>query len=199
MLFARIVDDILARQPTCSVIDVGGTGAFWRAFGSRLDWNRVTVTLLNRDPSVDAVANLPFIEGDARDMAVIADHAFDVAFSSSLIEHVGLWPDMQAAAREIIRVASRYFIQTPYYWFPLETHSRLPFFHWLPEPLKRRIVMARPCGFLPRATTVDEACRLVQGIQLLDRTQMQALFPCAQVSFEYAFGLPKAIIAMKRC
>jgi hypothetical protein len=34
---------------------------------------------------------------------------------------------------ELCRVAPQVFLSTPNRWFPLETHTLLPFIHWLPR------------------------------------------------------------------
>jgi hypothetical protein len=122
---------------------------------------------------------------------------FDFAHSNSLIEHVGRWTDMKQCADEIRRVGKSYYVQTPYFWFPLEPHFRVPFFHWLPEQVRARLVMNFKVGYYNRAQSLDQALQDVQSACLLDRAQMQALFPDADVSFERAAGLPKSLMAIR--
>jgi len=137
------------------------------------------------------------IQGDACNLDKIADNHYDIAFSNSVIEHVGMWSDMKAMAREVRRVSRRYLVQTPYYWFPIEPHARAPFLHWLPEPLAYRIVMNFKCGFWTKAQTVDDAVSTVQSARLLDRRQFQALFPDAEMRLERFIGLTKSLIAVR--
>lgn len=188
----------LSRRASCRILDLGGTAAFWRTWGHLIDWDLVEITCLNL-PTCDAQSDprIRRLSGDARAMPEIADNAFDICFSNSVIEHVGLWRDMKAMAGEIRRIAPRYMVQTPNYWFPVEPHARTPFLHWLPEPLAYRVVMARRCGFWSRAPTVDAALQTVQSSRLLDARQMQALFPDATIRRERAFGLTKALIAVR--
>lgn len=164
-----------------------------------IDWDKIKINCINNDLAHAAEVErlVDMAQGDARDLSTYADNAFDIAFSNSVIEHVGLWRDMKAMADEIRRVAPNYLVQTPHFWFPVEPHARTPFLHWFPEPLSYRVVMMRKCGFWERARDVNEAVRLVQSAKLLDKRQMQALFPDAEVSTERFMLLSKALIACR--
>jgi hypothetical protein len=104
---------------------------------------------------------------------------------------------MKACATGIARVGTSYYVQTPYLWFPLEPHFRAPFFAWLPEQTRARMLMTFNLGYIGRAATLDQAMADVQSINLLDRAQFQALFPDARISFERVVGLPKSMIACR--
>ena len=196
-LLKKIIDDILASRPSCRIIDVGGLSAYWRTFGSELDWTRVKVVVVNLTKEAADSREIVTAQGDARDLHEFADMSFDLVYSNSVIEHVGLWRDMQRMAGEVRRLAPRYFVQTPYFWFPIEPHARPPLLHWLPEPLKTRIVMWRSCGFWAKAANIGEATELVQSAFMLDKRQLQQLFPDARIVAETAFGLTKSIMAIK--
>jgi hypothetical protein len=132
-------------------------------------------------------------------MPELADNSFDVIHSNSVIEHVGQWSGMMSMASEIRRIAPNYFVQTPYYWFPIEPHARTPFLHWLAESLKFRIVMAHKCGpFWLKALNVDEAMRTIQSSSLLDRRMFSALFPDATIISERVFGMTKSLMAVRK-
>jgi ubiquinone/menaquinone biosynthesis C-methylase UbiE len=104
--------------------------------------------------------NLPF---DAR--------SFDWVFSNAVIEHVGAWPQQQRFAGEIRRVASRgYFVTTPNKFFPIEPHTMLPLYQFLPVPIQKKVAPFSP-GYL----------REYEEINLISRTQMKALFPEAKI------------------
>jgi SAM-dependent methyltransferase len=66
------------------------------------------------------------------------DDAFDVAFSNAVVEHVGDREEQRRFVAELCRVAPRVFLSTPNRWFPVETHTLLPFLHWLPRPAADR-------------------------------------------------------------
>ncbi len=72
-----------------------------------------------------------------RSASPLADGQFDLAYCSSVIEHVPR--ERRAAfAAELRRVARGWYVQTPARSFPIEPHSLLPGAHWLPAALRRR-------------------------------------------------------------
>ena len=100
-------------------------------------------------------------------------------------------------AREVRRLAPRYFVQTPNYWFPVEPHFRFPLFHWLPAPIRLALVRRRACGYFPRAETLDDGMRFLEDSMLLDHAQMAHLFADARIEREKVLGLTKSLIAVK--
>lgn len=99
----------------------------------------------------DVLAGLPF-----------ADEAFDLAYCSSVIEHIAP-ADRAAFAAELRRVARGWYVQTPAYSFPVEPHALLPFAHWLPVGLRRAYWRLGVAGEW-------------EQIELLRRGEMAALF-----------------------
>lgn len=196
-LIAKTIDE----KGECSVLDIGGTFGFWHIWRDEIDWDKTSVTCVNYDPHHSEEGknetNVKMIQGDACNLSGISDKEYDVVFSNSVIEHVGVWRDMVKMADEVKRVSSRYLLQTPNYWFPIEPHARTPFLHWLPEPIAYRIVMARKCGFWQKHDTVGGAVNAVQSAKLLDMRQMQTLFDDAEIIREKFFGFTKALIAIK--
>ena len=187
-----------AAKGTCRIIDVGGRVEYWNPILPVLEEVRAKITVVNLEKTQPKPGPMfDFAFGNACDLSAHADQSFDFAHSNSLIEHVGRWPEMQRCAREISRVASSYYVQTPYLWFPIEPHFRAPFFAWLPEQTRARILMAFDLGYIGKAATMDQAMGDVQSINLLDKAQMQALFSDASITFERVLGLPKSMIACR--
>jgi hypothetical protein len=196
-LFKRIVQIVKSEKGVCNILDLGGTEEYWKTFARYFDFDNVKVYLLNlklvetNHPSILALA------GDARDLKEFPDHSFDIVHSNSVIEHVGRWGDMVLMANEVRRLAPRYFVQTPYFWFPIEPHARFAFFHWMPESWRYRILMKRGSGFWPQQTNLGDAVKLIQDAVLIDKQQMQFLFPDAKIVSEKFLGFTKSLIAIR--
>jgi SAM-dependent methyltransferase len=81
--------------------------------------------------------DVTFVRADGRNLP-FDDLSFDVVHSNAVIEHVGPAAEQRRFAAELTRVAKQGFVTTPNRWFPFDTHTRLPVFHWLPRPLMIR-------------------------------------------------------------
>jgi SAM-dependent methyltransferase len=134
------------------------------------------------------------------------DGYFDIVYCSSVIEHVTLpknevWSTksgkefrerslahQRAFAREIQRVGRQFFVQTPYRWFVIESHSWLPFVGWLPRELVVPILKFSR-KFWPKWTAPDW--------HLLNKRQLRSMFDGAEIRDEKWCGLTKSIMAVK--
>jgi len=195
----NMVRDVYLTQGEVKILDVGGTRAYWKIVPEQfLEDYRVTITLLNLPGStgVSDEKHFRFIEGDGCDLG-LPDNSFDMVHSNSVIEHVGDWTRMVSFAHEIRRMAPKYFVQTPNYWFPLEPHCWFPFFHWLPKPIRVWLILHFSLGHWRKANSVDEAVLIVESARLLNRAMLQSLFPDAYVLTERFLGLPKSLIAIR--
>jgi hypothetical protein len=136
-----------------------------------------------------------------------ADAHFDIVFCSSVIEHATVnktdllhyrstrefrhaaWVRQQRLADEIRRIGRRYYVQTPYRYFPVESHTWFPaVVVVLPRRMQIRLIN-RLNRFWPKKTTPD--------FNLLTPREMRALFPDAEVLYERSCGLLKSMIAVR--
>jgi ubiquinone/menaquinone biosynthesis C-methylase UbiE len=135
------------------------------------------------------------------------DHFFDIVFCSSVLEHVTLpiqevWREKSGTrfrrraqmrqrlfAKEISRVGTGYFVQVPYRWFPVETHTWLPFLGYLPRAIQCALIrISNRCWI--KATTPD--------FYLPTAGEMAEYFPDAEIRRERIWGMTKSLIAVKR-
>lgn len=201
-VFLDMIDTVHRRKGACRVIDLGGRANYWGSVPQSFFRERnCTITLSN----LEALSPVPSEAADifnavTEDACALAapDRAYDLLHSNSVIEHVGDWSRMKRFAHHAARVADGYFVQTPDYWFPYEPHFGTPFFAQLPRPLQVRLLMSRPCGFFPRASSLEQAVQSLESCQLLTKRMVGELFPDAELRRERILGLSKSIIALRQ-
>jgi SAM-dependent methyltransferase len=169
--------EALRPQPGARVLDVGSsTGYGFEMF----DKGRLQVTGLDLTLPVEN-RNLfrSFVVGDGVALP-FRDQAFDIIFCNGVIEHLASWEAQQDLAREIMRVADRFFLCTNNRYFPLEPHYLLPGFQFLPYAMQRRVVRVLPT-VLPRGYW--------EPVRLLGGRELAQLFPGARICPERLWGL----------
>ena len=181
-------------RPTSStrIIDVGGTEFNWSFISAAPQ-----VTLLNITGPERVDGRFEHVHGDGRRLQY-ATKSFDIAYSNSVIEHVGTWEDQVAFASELRRVGRQYYVQTPNRWFFVEPHLWTPAIHYLPTDVICRLARNFTLwGWIMRPSQeyVDEFVRV---IRLLDRKEVATLFPDAIILEEKVLGLTKSFIACRK-
>jgi len=184
---ARFVSTMNLTSST-TVLDVGGTSSFWELMPIR-----PKVTLLNT--SRDGDGDFPQIIGSACDIPC-SDKSYDIVFSNSMIEHLRTWDNQKSAANEMLRVGRKLWVQTPYQWFPVETHLLTPFIHWLPHNCQHRMLRFTTRALL--AGSSGEDCEaLWSDVRLLTIGEMKLLFPGCQLLYERFGGFVKSLLAIR--
>ncbi len=175
-----------------TILDIGGTARFWADEGYHE--KDVLITIVNLCTKNSGYSNIRVITGDACDLSLFKDKAYDIAFSNSLIEHLYTKDNQIKMANEAMRVGKYFFIQTPNRYFPLEPHFKFLFFQFLPKFLQ---------VFLQTKTSLingvrynrDYALNIVKEIRLLSKSEMKALFPKSNLLNENFLGMTKSFIA----
>ena len=176
------------------VLDVGGSAFNWRLL-PRLP-RLVLVNLAAPREQGLRLAGAAFVVGDGTRLG-FADGAFDVAFSNSVIEHLGTPERQQAFASELRRVARGLWVQTPARSFPFEPHLLAPCVHWLPRGVQRRLLRRfTPWGWLARPSPEQIERHLAQT-RLLTGREMRRLFPDCEIQRERFCGLTKSWVAVR--
>jgi SAM-dependent methyltransferase len=162
--------------PATRIVDVGCGVLGLRGLSPELDVTGVDVVERPGYPG-------PFVRADATERLPFPDGAFDLAYSSSVVEHLA--PARRAAfAAELRRVARGWWVQTPAASFPIEPHALLPFAHWLPAGPRRAYWRLGAAGDW-------------EEIELLRRRELAALLPGSSIVAERFAGLAKSWIAVR--
>lgn len=186
---ARMADfeRLMIPRPYTKILDLGGTTEIWQHVRTPLDITIVNLPGVSKHADTQSHHRFTFLDGDATDLD-FPDNAFDIVFSNSVIEHVGGPANERRFADQVRRLAPAYWVQTPAIWFPLEPHSGIPFWWFLPRPV-RNMMHRRWAVRLPAWN------EMVAGTTVLRRSTMKAYFPDANHQVERVLGIPKSYSA----
>lgn len=206
---AELLTRYIKLRPEDRVLDLGGgTGSHFHAIFP--DHRKVIIAdvledhlKLAREQYGYETVQLP--DGDKT--LPFGDKEFDVAFCSSVLEHVtGPKDEVEwtkdgahfetvgrkyqwAFAGEIRRIAKRYYVQTPYKYFIIESHSWLPgIIVFLPRPVLTHLLRFMN-KFWPKRTSPDW--------RLLTISEFSQMFPDAKIARETSLGFVKSLMAIK--
>ena len=181
---------LTGRDPSAqSLLDIGGgvgiAGEFLRLYRSFNDVTVVNIRPLNYDARSEIHLHAVVADGCA---LPFSSRTFDWVFSNAVIEHVGSWERQKLLANEVRRVARKgYFVTTPNRYFPIEPHTLLPLYQFLPSGVQRRVWRYSP-GYL---TEYEE-------INLLSARRLRRLFPEAQVTMTGFPIIGNSLVAFHR-
>lgn len=196
----KLIQAILDERGQAEILDLGGTETYWLIGEEfiRRNRHRLRFTMVNTEPVQTEQTDLfDFVQGSATDRSLFSGRHFDLVHSNSVIEHVGGWRDFEDFAYNTRRLAPRYYVQTPNYWFAYEPHFRFPGFQYLPKRVRAALIMRFRLGFFSRIGTLEEATDIIEHHRLLSTGEMRRLFPDARVIHEKVAGLNKSIIAIR--
>lgn len=191
---AKRLQMLLTRFPQIAqmrVLDLGGFLPYW----DTAPFRPAHVTLVNLEP---AEVSEPWADSrvaDACDLPADLRSGYDLAFSNSVLEHVGGHVRRQQVAASIRSAAPHHWVQTPYRYFPIEPHFVFPGQQFLPVNMQARIAAGwRPSHI--RAEGAADAVEAALSIELVGVTELQHYFPTSTILKERFAGLTKSIIAV---
>ncbi|MFB9235539.1 class I SAM-dependent methyltransferase [Plantactinospora siamensis] len=176
------------------VLDLGGRVESWATVPVR----PAHVHLVNLEP---VPTDLPeWAEADHADAcdlpASIRSRRYDLVFSNSVLEHVGGHEQRRRMAEAVREMAPRYWIQTPYRYFPIEPHWVAPGMQFLPVAARVAVARKWPLAYTP-GKSWERAMRQVLTTELVGRAEMRYLFPDATIRAERLLGMTKSLIAVR--
>ena len=129
-----------------SIIDIGTTPSLddvQNIILSRIKDNKNITCLSNLNCKI-LLKKYPNIKkiliGDGKNNK-LPSNSFDIVHSNATIEHVGSYKNQLLFIKECMRISKKYvFIQTPNRFYPIDFHTILPFIHWLPKNIHRKIL-----------------------------------------------------------
>jgi hypothetical protein len=192
-LFAELIKDL---PKPVRIIDLGGNENFWIQMGLA-GKTEIEVILVNPEEVNITANNIKYIKGDACSFRSLGLE-YDIVFSNSAIEHIRGSERSKLLSSEIVVSGKPFFIQTPNYFFPFEPHFLFPLFQFFPESIKIFLVMNFNMGWYKKCSTYAESLSLIRSIHLFKRSELEVLFPNAELRKERFLGLTKSFIAIAK-
>lgn len=201
----KLIESALAEKDKVEILDIGGSQKYWLIGEDFINehQDRLHFTILNVEDPEDEAGEykdsklFDFTIADACDPNLLAGRTFDIVHSNSVIEHVGDWQRVMKFADNVRRLGTRYYIQTPDFWFPYEPHFRFIGFQYLPLSVRAALLHHMKLGFFEREGSKEKAHSLVEDVRLLKKSEVADLFPEARIEHEKLFGVSKSLMAIK--
>jgi trans-aconitate methyltransferase len=186
-----LFQEVFQPRPEDLVLDVGASGLLFTGYAFEDYYrypDRIVAGGVEAGEVHDARRLYPQVRYAMFDGRALPfpDKSFDVVFSNAVIEHVLGEGQQERFAREIMRVGKSWFVTTPNYWFPFESHYHLPFIQFM--PLEAQRWYNRLLG-----TTITKGT--VQDLALLSARQMQRLFPTSHIVKVRVTFWPETLVA----
>jgi hypothetical protein len=187
----------LIQKDHFKILDIGGDIQYWKNIG----WQHPAckIHLLNLYESIvpeNETHQFSSSLGNGLSLEYKKGEV-DLIFSNSVIEHVGSYVNQQIFAGEVRRVSDKYIIQTPSIWFPLEPHSLIPLFQFLPHSIRALLIMTFNINYFPKVKTYKEAIKVSYSTLMFTHKRFKQLFPEAEIQVERFLGIPKSYTAIK--
>lgn len=184
-------------KPTANtkILDIGGYPATW-------DYVPIDslITILNvhpiKPPSSPPHRPIKTMVGDGCHLD-FEDGAFDIVFSNSVIEHVGSFDRQFTFATEASRVGKALWVQTPARGFFIEPHLLTPFIHFFPRAMQKRLLRHFTLWGVMTKPTPEKVDDFLRKVRLLNKPEMQQLFPDCRIVHERFAGFTKSYIAVR--
>ena len=181
--------------PGCEdrVLDVGVSGRIGGSvnhFERVYPWPEMLMACgLEGEPEICAQRGIAFVDADGLALP-FDDGSFDIVYCNAVLEHVGAQARQAQLISELLRVGRRVFVATPDRDCPLESHTLIPFAHWLPPKICAAIYRLAGRGYFASE----------ENLNLVDAGGLRRLFPVrlrgrTVIRRQYLAGMPAVLTA----
>lgn len=195
-LIENEIEQLINQKGNIKILDIGGEIKYWQNIG----WQNpnCTIYILNLDVANNLPSPAGYVEVKGNALSLPYQYGdFDLIFSNSVIEHVGSRKNQEIFASEVKRVCDKYIIQTPSFWFPLEPHSLIPFFQYIPHAIRAFFILWFNINYFPKAKNYKEALVTSRSTIMFTKYRFTKLFPDAFCQVEKFAGIHKSYTVIK--
>ena len=142
----EIINRLISSNNIKNVLDIGTTSDNENPNSNLIVKN---INNINKFYSIsNQTINLPFFEKTLEKSIVeslneeeIKEFKSDLVLSTATIEHVGSFENQKSMIKNMIKLSrNMIIITTPNRFHPIEFHTKIPFIHWLPKNMHRKIL-----------------------------------------------------------
>ena len=102
----------------------------------------------------------------------------DLVISNATIEHVGNYDNQKVMINNMIKLSKKMIIiSTPNRYHPFEFHTKIPFIHWLPKNIHRKILKNIKLTFFSKE----------ENLNLLSKSDFNSLIENEKVKSEFRY------------
>lgn len=195
---AKIIKEYIPNIDELHVCDIGGSRHYWEKVHSIIKPKRLTILNIADDrQSKSHTGRYRELRIEVYDGKKIPypDKHFDVIICNSVIEHVPK-KFRKGLLLEIDRCSKNFFIQTPSLIFPIEPHFMIPFVHWLPRAVSRKLIVFGLYNIFSRPGH-EKLSSYFDEVELLSLKEFKSYLPSGHVKIEYFMGIPKSYTIFK--
>ena len=133
----------------------------------------------------DQLITLPFFKKKLQKSIIenfseyeIENFKSDLVVSNATIEHVGNYNNQKAMVSNMIKLSKKMvIISTPYRYHPLEFHTKIPFIHWLPKNIHRKILKKLNLVFYSKE----------ENLNLLSKSDLRGFIKNEEIKSEFRY------------
>jgi hypothetical protein len=102
----------------------------------------------------------------------------DMVISSATIEHVGNYNNQKMMLRNMVKLCKKMIIiTTPNRYHPVDFHTKIPFIHWLPKSIHRKILKILNLSFYAKE----------ENLNLLSKSDFIDLAKDEDIKYEFKY------------
>jgi len=180
---SNIINNVIKNQTIYDALDIGTTSDIGNASSNTVIENIKNIKKFKCISNQEITSNffdIKLKKSIVSDLSEDEFHHFssDLVISNATIEHVGGFLQQKKMIENVIKLTKKVFIiTTPNRFHPIELHTKIPFIHWFPKPIYRKILK-----FIGLSFYANE-----KNLNLLDVSEIKEMLKDEKITYELKF------------
>ena len=179
----NIINQIIVSNKIKDVLDVGTTRDNVNASSNLIAKNLKNINKLYSIS--DQKIEFPYFEKKLQKSIVeyflpneIEEFKTDLVISNATIEHVGSKDNQKKMIENMMKLSRKLIVViTPNRYYPIDFHTKLPFIHWLPKKIHRKILKVINLSFYSKE----------ENLNLLSQNDILELINLNEIEYEFKY------------